>query len=354
MRSSLLIVGALAVIGLAITALMSGKPAFAGDQLTIVGWGGATQAAQRKALFEPFTNATGIKITEDEWLGEIAKVRAMVESKTVSWDVVDSVASKAMLMCADGLLEKIDWAKLGLERSKFLSADKHDCGVPTFVSATIIAYDKDKLANGPKTIADVFDMQKFPGKRGLEKNPLGNLEWALIADGVSIQDVYRVLQTPEGVERAFKKLDTIKKDVVWWAAGSQATQLLADAQVVMTSAYSGRIYDAVKSSGRRFEMMWHAAQQGPSLWVIPRGSPRLDDAYSFIAFAASAQKQADLVRYIPYSPANKDGMTLVDPSMLPNLPGAPDHMASAMMLDPDFWNEKGEELNQRFTAWLAK
>lgn len=349
-----MIAGILALTGLVASALMSVMPAFAGDQLTIVGWGGAGQAAQRKAFFEPFTKATGIKITEDNWVGEIAKIRAMVKSKTVSWDVVDAVASKTLLMCAEGLLEPIDWTKLGLDRTKFMYADKHECGVPISVSATVIAYDKDKLSSTPKTIVDVFDLQKFPGRRGLEKNPLGNLEWALIADGVAIGDVYKVLSTSGGVDRAFKKLDTIKKDVIWWAAGAQAPQLLADGQVVMTSAYSGRIYDAVKNFGKHFEIMWHAAQQGPDLWVVPKGSPRVDDAYKFIAFAASANSQADLTRYIPYSPTNKDGMALIDPSILPNLPGAPDHLATALILDPDFWNDKGDELNQRFTAWLAK
>ena len=81
---------------------------------------------------------------------------------------------------------------------------------------------------GRPTIADLFDLQKFPGKRALQKDPFVNLEWALIADGVAIKDVYKVLGTPEGVDRAFKKLDTIKKDVVWWEAGAQPPQLLAD------------------------------------------------------------------------------------------------------------------------------
>ncbi|WP_247486209.1 extracellular solute-binding protein, partial [Bradyrhizobium sp. 193] len=208
MRKTSMAAGAFAVVGLAAGALYPAKPAFAGDQLTVTGWGGAGQAAARKAMFEPFTKATGIKITEDEWSGEIAKVRAMVESRTVSWDVFDGNPTDVLQMCADGLLETIDWKKLGLDRTKFITADDHDCGVPKLASATILVYDKDKLANGPKTIADLFDLQKFPGKRGLLKNPAGNLEWALIADGVAIKDVYKVLKTPEGVDRAFKKLDT--------------------------------------------------------------------------------------------------------------------------------------------------
>jgi len=42
----------------------------------------------------------------------------------------------------------------------------------------------------------------------------------LIADGVEPKDVYKVLGTPAGVDRAFKKLDTIKKNIVWWESGA--------------------------------------------------------------------------------------------------------------------------------------
>ncbi|UWU83224.1 ABC transporter substrate-binding protein [Bradyrhizobium yuanmingense] len=354
MKTRLMITSALSLTGLAASALLPVKPALAGDQLTIVSWGGAGQTAWRKAVFEPFAKATGIKITEGEYSGEIAKVRAMVESKTVSWDVVDAAGSGAWLMCAQGLLETIDWNKLGLDRAKFGAESKLDCGVPNVVSATILTYDKGKLPNGPKTIADLFDTKKFPGKRGLVKNFSPNLEWALIADGVPTKDVYKVLNTPDGVDRAFKKLDRIKKDVIWWTAGAQAPQLLADGQVVMTAAYNGRITDAAKDSGKHFEILWDAAQVGWGYWTIPKGSPHLDDAYKFIAFAGSPQGQADFTRYMPYGPANKDAMALVDPTVLPNLPNTPERDAIALHADYPFLMERADELRQRFTAWLAK
>ncbi|MGY8638510.1 ABC transporter substrate-binding protein [Bradyrhizobium sp. 14AA] len=345
---------ALAVIGLAVGALAPAKVAFAGDQLTVTSAGGAYQAAERKVYFEPFSKATGVKITEDEYNFELAKIRSMVETKTVSWDVVEAYGSMTLRMCTEGIIETIDWKKLGLERTTLMGADTQDCGVPTMAAATVVAYDKDKLPNSPMTIADLFDTQKFPGKRGLWKDPVGNLEWALIADGVPIKDVYEVLNTPEGVDRAFKKLDTIKKDVVWWTAGAQPPQLLADGQVVMTAAWNGRIADAVKNSGRHFEIMWDAATMGYNYWVIPKGDPRRDDAYKFIAFASSPQPQANLTAYIPYGPANKDAIALVDPAILPNLPNSPNHMVRAVWSNLPFWVEKGDELHQRFTAWLAK
>ncbi len=329
-------------------------PASAAGSLAITSWGGAYQMSQRKAYFEPYAKQATVKITEEEYNGELAKIKAMVDAKSVNWDVVDVDAGRALQGCAEGVFETIDWGKLGLDRSKFAGADKYDCAVPTILYATVIAYDKDKLANGPTSIADVFDLQKFPGKRGLQKDPFVNLEWALIADGVKREDVYKVLRTPEGVDRAFKKLDTIKKDVVWWEAGAQPPQLLADGQVVMTSAWNGRIYDAVKNSGKHFQIMWDSQGLDWDLWAIPKGDPNLDDAYKFVAFASSPAAQADQTHYISYGPANADAIANVDPAILPNLPTAPDNMKTAFLTDPIFWGDKGEELRQRFTAWLAQ
>ncbi|OAF17014.1 spermidine/putrescine ABC transporter substrate-binding protein [Bradyrhizobium centrolobii] len=333
---------------------MPAKPAYAADPLTITSYGGPSQASMRKAYFEPFSKATGIKVNEDVFNGETSKIRAMVESKSVSWDVVDLDPGPAAQLCAEGAVEPIDWKKLGLDRTSFVEGETSDCGVPEVVTGKIIAYDKDKLPNGPKTIADFFDTEKFPGKRGVQKWPQENLEWALIADGVALKDVYNVLNTPEGINRAFKKLDTIKKNAVWYESNSQAPQLLADGQVVMTSAISARIVDAVKNSGKHFEIMWDTQQLNMGVWAIPTGSPHRDAAYRFLAFIGSPQPQADLTRYVPYGPTNKAAIALVDPTMLPHLPTAPDHIANALRNDPAFWTEKGDELRQRFTAWLAK
>ncbi|MDX8483429.1 ABC transporter substrate-binding protein [Mesorhizobium sp. VK24D] len=345
---------ALAVIGLVAGSSVMAKPGVAADQVRIASWGGAFQLAERKAWYEPFSKETGIAVVEDEYSGEAGKIRAMVESKAVTWDVIDGYNVWVNQLCDEGLLEKIDWAKLGLDRSKFLDGEKYDCGVPSVLTSGVIAYDKDKLADGPKTISDLFDTKKFPGKRGLEKIPETNLEWALIADGVPVKDVYKVLSTTEGVDRAFKKLDTIKKDIVWWEAFAVPPQLLADGQVVMTSAANGRIFDANKNSGKHFEIMRDAQIWGVSnIWVIPAGTQRLDEAYKFIGYVASAQVQPMLTKYIPYGPANKDGMALVDPDALPYVSNAPQNLVGALQTDPNFWNDHGVELHQRFTAWLA-
>lgn len=324
------------------------------EQVTITSYGGAYQAAARKAYFEPYAKQTGVKLIEDEYTGEFAKVRAMVDSKSVSWDVVETDSGTALELCDQGIIEKIDWKKLGLDRAQFINGQVNDCAVPNLVATTVLGYDKDKLPNGPKTVADLFDTQKFPGKRGLSRSAWGNLEWALIADGVAIKDVYKVLDTPAGIDRAFSKLDSIKKNVIWYATNAQPPQLLADGQVIMASAPNGRFIDANKNAGKHFEFIWAAGLAAPTVWIIPRGTPRVDAAYKFIAFAAAPQPQADLTRYIPYGPANLNAIAHVDAATRPDLPTTPENIGVALQVDAQFWANKGAELRSRFFAWLAK
>lgn len=323
------------------------------DELTVTSWGGAYSESQRKAYYEPYM-AAGNKITEAEYNGEVAKIKAMVEANAITWDVIDVDTATALQGCAEGALETIDWAKLGLDRAKFIGAELMECAVPTIVYGTVFGYDTSKLAEGPTTINDFFDLAKFPGKRGIQKNPTVNLEWALIADGVDAKDVYTTLSTPEGVDRAFKKLDTIKSEIVFWEAGAQAPQLLADGQVVMTSAWNGRLQGAIDKDKKTFKIVWDHQGLDWDWWAITKGTPKIEEAYRFIAFASGVGPQAEQTKYIAYGPANKDAIPGIAPATLPNLPTAPDNLKTAFNVDPQFWADHGDELKERFNAWLAK
>jgi len=325
----------------------------AGDELTVVSWGGSYSESQRKAFYEPY-NAAGNKITEAEYNGEVAKIKAMVEANAITWDVIDVDTATALQGCAEGALETIDWAKLGLDRANFIGADLMECAVPNIVYGTVFGYDTSKLAEGPTSINDFFDLAKFPGKRGVQKNPTVNLEWALIADGVDAKDVYTVLATPEGVDRAFKKLDTIKSEIIFWEAGAQAPQLLADGQVVMTSGWNGRLQTAIDADKKPFKIVWDHQGLDWDWWAITKGTPKIEEAYRFVAFASQPAPMADQTNYIAYGPANRDAIPNVNPATLPNLPTAPDNLKTAFNVDPQFWADHGDELKERFNAWLAK
>jgi putative spermidine/putrescine transport system substrate-binding protein len=327
--------------------------AFAADSLTITSWGGAYQKSQEEAYYKPFTAKTGIKITQEEYNGEAARIRAMVESGNTTWDAIDVDAATAQQGCDEGFLTPIDYSKFG-GKEAFVKGSTFECGIPTIIYSTIYAYDADKIKDGPKTIGDLFDTKKWPGKRALQKTPFGNLEFALMAEGVPADKVYATLKTKEGVDKAFKKLDTIKKDIVWWEAGAQPPQLLASGEVVMATAWNGRIFNANKVDKKNFKIVWDGQLMDYDLWAIPKGVKDLDAVYKFIEFASSPEAQAEQTKYISYGPALLAATPKIAPDILKDLPTAPENSKTALANDPVFWGDNKEELLKRFNTWVAQ
>jgi putative spermidine/putrescine transport system substrate-binding protein len=290
----------------------------------------------------------------------------MVEAGNVTVDVASLEYADAIRLCDEGLLEPIDIALLpagadGVPASEdFLPGAVTECAVSTDIWSNIFAYDSSKITGTvPTTVADFFDLEKFPGKRGLKKGAKAVLEFALLGDGVPVDQVYEVLGTPEGVDRAFAKLDTIKDSVVWWEAGAQPPQLLADGEVVMTTAYNGRIFNAAIGEGKPFTIVWDGQIYENEMYAIPKGAPNKDKALEFISYATSTEGLQAQATQISYGPARKsanateilfkDGKTV----MAPHLPTAPENMKNALETSADFWVDRDAELNERFNAWLA-
>ena len=281
--------------------------------------------------------------------------------------MIDAELSDVIRACDEGLIEPIDTAILpaGADgkpaTEDFVEGTLHECGVATIIWSTIYAYDKDKFQDkAPTTLVDFFDTSTFPGKRGLRKNVKPNLEMALIADGVPTDEVYEQLSTPEGVERAFAKLDTIRDDIIWWEAGAQPPQMLADGEVALTTAYNGRIFNAQVKEDKNFEIVWDGQIWDLDLWMVPKGAPNKDEALKFLAYSTGTQRLADQAKYISYAPARLSSIPMVstydgtDIDMKPHMPTAPENFKNALQNDHNWWADNQDELNERFAAWLAQ
>lgn len=333
------------------TVMSLALPAHARD-LTVVSWGGNYQDAQRKIYFQPFSAKLGATVLDESWDGGYGVLQAKVKAGVPNWDAVQVEAEELELGCTDGIYEKIDWQKMG-GKDAFIPAGVSDCGVGAIVWSTGIAYDGDKLKDAPTSWADFWDTTKYPGKRGLRKGAKYTLEFALLADGVPMADLYKVLKTPEGVERAFKKLDALKADIIWWEAGAQPLQLLSSGQVVMTTAYNGRISSINRSEAKHFGFVFPGSIYAVDSWVILKGSPHKDEAMDFIAFASQTDNQAKLPEYIAYGLPNIAAAKLVPAQYAAELPTTPDNLKQGIALDVSFWTDNSEALSKRFNAWLA-
>ncbi|MDS1138005.1 ABC transporter substrate-binding protein [Nitratireductor indicus] len=330
-----------------------GSVAAGARDLTVVSWGGTYQDAQREIYFKPFSEKLGKPVLDEAWNGGYGVLQAKVKAGAPNWDVVQVEAEELELGCGDGLFETIDWDKLGGE-DKFIDSAVHECGVGAIVWSTAIAYDADKLSEGPKSWADFWDTQKFPGKRSLRKGPKYTLEFALLADGVNADEVYDVLSTPEGVDRAFKKLDEIRNDIVWWEAGAQPLQFLASGEVVMASAYNGRITGINRSEGRNFKVVWPGSIYAVDSWVILKDAENKDAGMDFIAFASEPENQKKLPEFVAYGLPNKEAAGMVSDEYKAELPTTAENLDGAISLDVNFWIDNSEALTERFNAWLAQ
>ncbi|WP_060510893.1 polyamine ABC transporter substrate-binding protein [Pseudomonas sp. NBRC 111124] len=321
------------------------QAAQAADSLNFVSWGGTTQDAQKEAWAIPFTKSTDIKVVQDGPT-DYGKLKAMVESGNVQWDVVDVEADFALRAASEGLLEPLDFTQI--KRDKIDPRFVSDHGVGSFFFSFVLGYNEGKLgANKPVDWTALFDTKTYPGKRALYKWPSpGVLELALLADGVAPKDLY-----PLDLDRAFKKLDTIKKDIVWWGGGAQSQQLLASGEASLGQFWNGRVY-ALQQDGAPVGVSWKQNLVMADFLVIPKGSKNKDAAMKFLANASSAEGQAEFANKTAYAPVNVDSVAKLDSKLAPNLPTA--YAQDQVSLDFAYWAKNGQAIAARWNEWLVK
>ncbi|MFD1883677.1 ABC transporter substrate-binding protein [Paracoccus pacificus] len=344
----------------------SGASAQTAEAITVYSWGGTFSAAQVQALNQPFTRETGIAVKMVDADDPAIPLLAQATAGNVTMDVASVGLSDALRLCDEGLIEPLDDLALapapdGTPAAQdFMDGTLSDCMVPTDVYSTVLAMDSSRFpGDKPATAADFFDIEKFPGKRGMLKQPRFTLELALLGDGVPADQVYDLMRTPEGVDRAFAKLDTIRDQIIWWDAGAQPVQLLADKEVSLTQAYNGRIFNAVIEDGLPFAIIWDGQIYEFEGWVIPKGAPHPEAAREYVVRTTSAPAQARFSGIISYGPTRKSASALIGMykdgknAMAPHLPTAEVNMNNALAFDVGFWADHDAELGERFAAWLA-
>ena len=329
----------------------------AAEPLIVTSWGGAYEASQKAAYIEPFEKQSSTAIQLKEYNGGFEMLKG---SGLPAFDVLDMTEPDMLVACAEGLLEPFS-ALSNSEAADFLDGSLRECGVVHLVFSTVLAYD-DRAFPGEKlqTVSDFFNVERFPGKRALRRQPIALLEWALLAQGVPISQLYDLLSTERGMTLAFRKLDQIRDDIIWWTSGSEPPELLKTGKAVMASGFNGRFFDARVNDGAAITIIWDGQLLDASVWAIAKGTPRRKQAEEFIRFATRPQNMATLASHIPYGPTRKSAMRRIglhvksNTPMLHHMPTSTANLRRAIRSD-SVWYARTEALRQRrFEAWLAK
>lgn len=318
---------------LTLTVSMIATGAMAQDKkLTVASWGGAFQEAQSKALFEPAA-AAGYEVKQVTY-GGMSDVRLQVETKSVTLDVVVSGSGSAARAGADGLLEKLDYSVIDV--SNFYPGLYSDYCVGGDVFSTVYAWNTDKFPNGgPQSWADFWDVGKFPGRRAYRGSVAGALEPALMADGVPAAEVYQVLSSKEGIQRAIDKVRELKPHIdVFWTSGAQHAQLMKDGEVDMVTGWNGR-FDTVAADGAKVAYSFNQALLDYDCFAIPKGAPNRDTAMAFLGEISKPEYQDDLPKYITYGPTNKLAYDtgVIDAATAARLPSSPENTAKQLPIN---------------------
>ncbi|WP_294610386.1 ABC transporter substrate-binding protein [Roseovarius sp.] len=337
-------------LGLTLAASLLGTVALAQDKtVTIASWGGSYQEAQSKALFEPAAANTGIEVKQETY-GGMSDVRLQVSTGAVSLDIVASGSGSAARAGAEGLLEPLDYSVIDV--SSFYPTLKSEYCVGGDVFSTVYAWNTATYGDaGPQSWADFFDTTKFPGKRAYRNKVAGALEPALMADGVAPEDVYSVLDSEEGIERAIDKIRELKPNIdVFWSSGAQHAQLMKDGEVDMTTGWNGRFDNAAKDGGK-VKYSFNQALLDYDCFAIPKGAPNKDTAMEFLAEISKAEYQDDLPKYITYGPTNKAAYSTgeISAEVAAGLPSSPENAAMQLPVSLEWyakWETIADEMYQ--------
>ena len=335
-------------------------------EVNFVSWGGAYAESQQKAYVDTYQ---GGDVNFLEYQGGLDEIRNQVNSGNVTWDIVDVLSHDAIVGCNEDLFEELDRdmfekAPDGTPMDDDIMMEvPNDCVVPQIFWSYITFYNEGYFkGTQPSTIADFFDLNKFPGKRGLRSWPHGLIEMALIADGVAISNVYKVMSTEAGIDQAFNMLDKIEDDVVFWSSGEEPLELVRSGKVSMSLAFNGRVGSAVLTGKDKFITIWDGQVLDADWLVVVKGAPNLEEAKKFLIHASAPAQQAGQARFINYGPMRASAFDIIragEPlfytgkNILEHMPNRPEVMARSIIANPEWWTDFGESVEERFTAWMV-
>ncbi len=332
-------------------------------QITVVSWGAEYGRAQTLAMFHPYEDKTHVDVLVTNYGGGLKEIENQVSSGNITWDVIDMEMEDAAAACRQGLLESMVGVELppGLNgaaaTNDFVPGAIGPCWIGSTVWSHVIGYDSARFPNGaPRTVQDFFNTTRFPGPRAMQDNgPKFNIELALMASGVAPWQVYRTLQTPQGLDRAFAKLDTIKADIVWYRRTTEPKSLLEEGKVAMSTGLNKSLMSL--ESQPKVVTLWDGQLYQLDVFAIPKGNPDKTRAMDFIRFATGSEPLGQEANLLPYGPARISAIKYVTRNpetgteMRKYLPTAPEHFQRALAVDPDWWEKNGAPVIARWNEW---
>ena len=350
--------------------------------VTVVSWGGAYTESQKLGYGDPTAKKLGIPVNWVDYTGGLSEIKAQKEAGKITWDIMDVYAKDTIIGCDEGIFHEFDFDKDfapapdGTPASQdFFTGMPSKCAVGNILYSWNFAYNDATIGDSkPKTIKDFFNTKRFPGKRAIYKGAMSNLEIALVADGVKASGsqaggdlLYRKMEGA-GIDRALAKIKKLCTDpqggCVFWNAGAQPPELLANGEVVMATGWNGRFFNA-QMEGTPLVQVWDAQILDYEYFALVKDGPNYasGDAMKVLAEMTSTEGLAGSAKYIAYAPWRKSSIAIMEAgepwfkdgktNMVPHMPTAPANLKSHILMNPDYWADNQDEINEKWEAMKA-
>ena len=347
--------------------------------VVMVSWGGAYTESQKLGYGDPAAKKLGIPVDWVDYSGGLSEIKAQIAAGAITWDVIDVYAMDTIIGCDEGIFVEFDFDKDfppapdGTPASEdFFTTMPSKCAVGNILYSWTYAYHDEKIGSKkPKKIKDFFNTKKWPGKRGIYKSAMHNLEIALAADGVKPKKggskLYEILETDAGLDRAFIKIKELCEDpnggCVFWSAGAKPPELLMQGEVVMATGWNGRFFNAEIGEGAPLKQVWDAQGLDYQYMSIVKGGPNQADAMKAVAEMTSTHGLAGSAKYIAYAPWRKSSLKVIEAgepwykdgktNMMEQMPTHPNNTKNYFLVDPIFWADNSTEIGERWEAMKA-
>jgi putative spermidine/putrescine transport system substrate-binding protein len=270
----------------------------------------------------------------------------MVDAASPEWDMIDfdGYSVVGLILAGTAPAKLADWVR----RCDLVDEKYQDYAAGSYAYSVVMGWSPD-IEGTPENWVDFFDTKKFPGKRAFPKSIYaGTVEIALMADGVSKDDLY-----PLDFDRAFSKLDQLKKDLIFYDSYAQGQQLLVQGSADMIATANSRMIQ-LEDEGRGAFTYDQAVLYPWGAFPLTQKAPNADAANALVDTMSHPSVQAEIARRLFLGPTVSDAFDELSDEELARQPNSPDNQDLAAVVETEVAAEQDVEYVERFFGWVGQ
>lgn len=332
-----------------VTAAVAQGRSLEGQEIVLYTSGGTQLETTKELVIKPFEKETGATVVIDDSC--CSRLQAALEAGQFVGDLIIGL-DRSSLMARDArgwVLHdpRVEAISTRHNVPKELRSD----GVLVLNLYSFIIAAKDPSVPLPKSWKEFWDVEKFPGTRGMiRSSPHVQMEAALLADGVEPSALY-----PLDSDRAFRKLDKLKAStrILMNASGADQINNLGTGETTYSVTYSNRAFLA-KRDGIPINFSYADGFIVGNSAALLKGAKNVEGAIALLDYHMRPEVLARFAERTGMAPPYKASVDMIAPEYKSMLPTSAENLPLQHPFNDDYWQKNLRDLSDRWVKWLAQ